>query len=149
MEKQDISVNSIKNTYKKVYNFFFKYFIYIIIWILWIITIINIFSHKKLYWKKRDFIIERARLLWEFNKNKQTNRRQKIQIHILNWNIMIEVFILTIIRYYDWIILPKILSYTKPNCKVEYFKNTDYDISELENIAKHNFHKFRSNWEYN
>lgn len=143
MEKQDISVNSIKNTYKKVYNFFFKYFIYIIIWILWIITIINIFSHKNIALEKsEDFIIERARLLWEFNK--KTSRQigdKKIQIHILNWNIKSDRGLLVSnnnLISYDWIILPKntFIYQTQLLKGAEYFKNTDYDISELENIAK-------------
>jgi len=143
MREQEINIDKIKNTYRKTYRFFFKYFIYFVILILWIIKIISIFFNKDIVLENsEDFMVEKIRLVWEFNKTTkiQTND-SNIKIHILNWNLENDKNLLISndnLISYNWIILPKntFIYQTQLLKNLEYFKNDNYDVSELENLAK-------------
>lgn len=143
MKKQDISINTIKNKYKKIYNYFFKYFIYTIILVLWIIKLINIFSNKDIVLENnKDFMIEKVKLIWEFNKkiNSQTDN-ENIKTHILNWNFENDKDLLISndnLISYKGIVLPKhtFIYQTKSLKDIKYFEDTGYDTNELVNIAK-------------
>ncbi len=128
--------------YSKVYNFIFKYSTIILTIILSLIIINNGIKKTEKLDISKDFIVEKVKLIWEFNKiTNQDIEKNEIDIKILQWsfNMSGDLFFSTnnLILYNDIVMPQNVFLYdNNPIKSKNYFESWDYNISDLENFAK-------------
>lgn len=132
----------IVRNYNKIYKYIFKYSIIVIIFVISLI-ILNQQLNKSPQLNINDtFIIEKAKLIWEFNKiTNQSIDNKELQIHILQWELnMTQDFIFStnnLISYKNLILPTNVLINDSLQIKDKnYFLNSWYEITQLENFAK-------------
>lgn len=133
---------AIVKNYSKIYKYIFKYSILVIIFIISLI-ILNQQIKKSPQLDIDDiFIVEKAKLIWEFNKiTNQSIDNKELQIHILQWELnMTQDFIFStnnLISYKNLILPTNVFIHNSLQLKdKDYFLNSWYDITQLENFAK-------------
>ena len=127
--------------YKKIHKFMFKYSIFVVIWIISLYILSNQISKTQKLTISENFVVEKAKLIWEFNKliNQDTDD-QNIQIDILQWTLEIaDDFMFStnnLISYKNLVMPNTIFAYNLDEIKSkEYFEKEDYDIDNLELFA--------------
>lgn len=135
-------VKTIENNYKKIYNAFFKYSIFIVISFICIIAISKNINKNTSLDINDDFIVEKTRLIWEFNKKLNQNINNKnittyITNGILETNSELLLSIDNLILYKDLVMPRNVFLYNiSPINWKNYFSKTWYNIKELEAFAR-------------
>ncbi len=127
--------------YKKIHKFIFKYSIFIVIWIISLYILSNQISKTQKLNISENFVVEKAKLIWEFNKliNQDTDNKD-VNIHILQGELEIaDNFIFStnnLISHKDLVMPNTIFAHDLDKTKSkEYFNSDEYDINELEKFA--------------
>lgn len=131
----------IKN-YSKIYKYIYKYSILVLLAIIALIILNKQINTSKILDLNETFTIEKAKLIWEFNKvTNQSIDNKELTVHILQWELnMTQDFIFSTdnLVSYKGLILPKnVFIHQSLQLKdKDYFNNSWYDIKDLENFAK-------------
>lgn len=141
LEKEKL-FKTITNNYKKIFNIFFKYSVFIIIFAICLFSIFKNLSTKALLDINNDFIVEKTKLIWEFNKKLNQNIKDKDIINYITNGVLEtnDELLLSIdnLLLYKGLVMPKnvfLYSISPINWK-SYFSQTWYDIKELETFAR-------------
>lgn len=130
--------------YAKIYKFVFKYSIFVIIWIISIIILNNQIIKTKKLDTTDNFIVEKAKLIWEFNKiTNQNINNSDVNIHILQWTLDLTwnlIFsINNLISYKKYVMPRNVFLYDASAIQQkEYFvkSSSGYNIEELKTFAQ-------------
>ncbi len=128
--------------YSKIYNFIFKYSLIILTILISLIVLNNNIKKYKKLDISNDFLVEKVKLIWEFNKiTNQDIENNEVEIKILQWSLNISgnlFFSTNNLISYKNIIMPKnvFLYDNNPIKDKTYFESWDYEIWDLENFAK-------------
>ena len=137
-----VNIKIITNQYTKIYNFFFKYIIYIIISIVWLFTVTTIIKTNVIFNPDNNFSIEKLKIIWELEKKINQNINNKnITVYINDWildNNPESLLSINNLLIYKWFVLPQnvFIYQINPIKDKAYFDTSDYELKDLENIAK-------------
>lgn len=128
--------------YTKIYKFIFKYSIYVIIGLISILILNHQINKSENLDTNDNFIIEKAKLIGEFNKiTNQNINNPDINVHILQWTLEMGedlIFSTNNLISYKNLIMPRnmFLYDSSPIEWKAYFDKSNYNIEELEKFAQ-------------